>query len=125
MKIDIHTHTRKCKSGDAPAREISPEDLREAILSTEVRIIAITNHNIFDLDQYMAIETSLGEEAQVWPGIEVDILEEGSSGHLLVIVSPTRAKDFSEAVDELTKGSSPDSFTATIAEVLEKSNLAV
>jgi len=120
MKIDIHTHTKKCKSGDAPTREISPEDFCKAILSTEVRIIAITNHNVFDLDQYTAIETSLGEEAQVWPGIELDILEMGSRGHLLVIVSPTQAKDFYETVDEFTKGSSPDRFTAAIDEVLEK-----
>ena len=120
MKIDIHTHTQKCKSGDAYTREISPKDLCEAILSTEVRIIAITNHNIFDLDQYTEIEASLDGEAQVWPGIELDILEKGSKGHLLVIVSPTWAKDFSAAVDELTKGSSRDSFTTTIDEVLEK-----
>ncbi|MBN2314550.1 MAG: hypothetical protein JXM79_11515 [Sedimentisphaerales bacterium] len=120
MKIDIHTHTKKCKSGDALTRNISPENLCEAILSTEVRIIAITNHNVFDLGQYTEIETRLGKEAQVWPGIELDILEEGSRGHLLVIVSPTQAKTFSEAVDEFTKGSSPDSFTATIDEVLEK-----
>jgi predicted ATPase len=120
MKIDIHTHTKKSKSGDAHTREISPEDFCEAILSTEVRIIAITNHNVFDLNQYMAIKSRLVEEAQVWPGIELDILDEDSKGHLLVIVSPTQAKDFSEAVDEFTKNSSPDSFTATIDKVLEK-----
>ncbi len=119
MKIDIHTHTRKCKSGDAPAREISPEDFCEAVLSTEVRIIAITNHNVFDLDQYMAIQTRLSEEVQVWPGIELDIYEAGLRGHLLVIVSPTQAKDFSDTVDEFTAGSNPDSFTATIDEILK------
>ncbi len=120
MKIDIHTHTKKCKSGDAPTREITPKNFCDTILSTEVRIIAITNHNVFDLDQYTAIETGLGEEVQVWPGIELDIHEEGSRGHLVVIVSPTQAKEFSEAVDEFTQCSSPDSFTATIDEVLEK-----
>jgi predicted ATPase len=119
MKIDIHTHTKKCKSGDAPTREISAESFCEAILSTEVRIIAIANHNVFDLGQYREIETRLGKEAQVWPGIELDILEEVSRGHLLVIVSPALAKNFSEAVDELTRSSSPDGFTATIDEVLE------
>jgi predicted ATPase len=120
MKIDIHAHTKKCKSGDAPTREISPENFCDAILSTEVRIVAITNHNVFDLEQYMEIETRLGKEAQVWPGIEIDILEGESKGHLLVIVSPALAKDFSEAVAKFTKGSSPDSFTATIDAVLEK-----
>lgn len=29
MKIDIHTHTKKCKSGDAITREIDAQDLCE------------------------------------------------------------------------------------------------
>jgi len=119
MKIDIHTHTKKCKSGDSPTREIAPLDFCEKVLSTEVRIIAITNHNVFDLDQYTAIETGFGGDAQVWPGIEIDVLEEQSRGHLLVIVSPKRARSFSKAVDELTRGSGPNSFTATVEQVLE------
>ncbi len=119
MKIDIHTHTKKCKSGDAPTREISPEDFCETVLSTEVRIIAVTNHNLFDLEQYNEIEARLGEDAQVWPGIELDILEGTSRGHLLVVVSPKLAREFSEAVKEATKDSSPDSFVATIDEVLK------
>lgn len=119
MKIDIHTHTRKCKSGDAPTREISPADFCETILSTEVRIIAITNHNVFDLNQYDEIETRLGKDAQVWPGIELDILEGEARGHLLVIVSPNSARDFSAAVEKLTKGSTPDNFTARIDGILE------
>lgn len=119
MKIDIHTHTKKCKSGDAPTREISPADFCEAILSTEVRIIAITNHNVFDLDQFEDIKTRLGVDAQVWPGVELDVIDDESRGHLLVIVSPRLAKKFSAAVNELTKDAGPDSFTATIDEVLE------
>lgn len=119
MKIDIHTHTKKCKSGDAPTREITPEDFCETILSTEVRIIAITNHNVFDLNQFDEIETRLGKDAQVWPGIELDILESEARGHLLVIVSPKSARDFSAAVEELTKSSTPDNFTARIDGVLE------
>ncbi len=119
MKIDIHTHTKQCKSGDAPTREISPQDFCEIILSTEVRIVAITNHNVFDLDQYREIENGLGEEAQVWPGIELDIQDGKSRAHLLVIVSPSLGKKFSQAVEELTTGSTPDNFIATIKEVLE------
>ena len=118
MKIDIHTHTRKCKSGDAPTREISPADFCDTILSTEVRIIAITNHNVFDLEQFKEIESRLGEDAQVWPGVELDILYGESRGHLLVIVSPRLASEFSTAVEELTKGCSPDRFTAVLDEVL-------
>lgn len=120
MKIDIHTHTKKCKSGDAPTREISPAEFCETILSTEVRIIAITNHNVFDLDQYKELEARLGDGAQVWPGIELDILDNESRGHLLVIVSPKSASEFSAAVVKLTKLFTPDSFTTTIENVLEK-----
>jgi predicted ATPase len=120
MKIDIHTHTKKCKTGDAHAREISPEDFCEKVLSTDVEIIAITNHNVFDLAQFENIKDGVGEDVQVWPGIELDILDNGSNGHLLVIVSPESASEFSIAVEELIKDSSPDSFTATIDEALEK-----
>lgn len=75
MKIDIHTHTRKCKSGDSPARDIDPADFCEKILFTEVRIVAITNHNVFDLRQYEQIREGLGGDAHVWPGVELDVLE--------------------------------------------------
>ena len=119
MKIDIHTHTRKCKSGDAPTREISPTDFCEKVLATEVRIVAITNHNAFDLAQFEAIQAGLDGEAQVWPGIELDVIDEGARGHLIVIVSPALVQEFAGVVDELTETATPDSFTTTIDEVLE------
>lgn len=118
MKIDIHTHTKRCKSGDAPTREISPADFCETILSTEVRIVAITNHNVFDLAQFKEIESRLGEDVQVWSGVELDVLYAESRGHLLVIVSPRLANEFSSAVEGLTKGCSPDDFTVAIDDVL-------
>lgn len=118
MKIDIHTHTKQCKAGDAPTREISAETFCETILSSDVRIVAITNHNCFDLEQYETVATRLGASVQVWPGIELDILEGHDRGHLLVIVSPTRAKEFSHAVEVITKNIVPDNFTATIDTVV-------
>lgn len=118
MKIDIHTHTRKCKSGDAHTREISAEDFCEQILATDVRIVAITNHNAFDFDQYEEIREGLDGEAQVWPGIELDVVKGESRGHLLVIVSPNAASDFAEAAASLTKGTTPDNFTTTIDDVV-------
>ena len=118
MKIDIHAHTKKCKSGDAPTREITPVEFCEAVLATEVRVIAITNHNAFDLTQYMEIGAKLSGEVQVWPGIELDIQDGGSTGHLLVIVSPKHAKCFSDAVNALTRGFSPDNFTATVDHIV-------
>ncbi len=120
MKIDIHTHTRQCKSGDAPTREIAAADFCEAVRATDVGIIAVTNHNVFDLEQFEEILEEMDGDAQVWPGIELDVVDDGARGHLLVIVSPDKADAFSAVVDKITKGSTPDSFTTTIDEVIEK-----
>lgn len=120
MKIDIHTHTRKCKSGDAHTREIAAKKFCEAVAATNVGIIAITNHNFFDLAQYNEILTGMKGSVQVWPGVELDVVEDGARGHLLVIVSPSIADKFSEAVNSLTNGVSPDSFTIAIEEVLSR-----
>ena len=119
MKIDIHVHTKQCKNGDAPTREVSPKRFCEIVLSTEVKILAITNHNVFDLDQYVEIKSGLDGSAQVWPGIELDVVENGVRGHLLVIVSPEMAETFSETVEAITKESNPNSFTIEFEETLQ------
>ncbi|HKV96021.1 MAG TPA: hypothetical protein VJR90_00835 [Gammaproteobacteria bacterium] len=118
MKIDIHTHTKRCKSGDAHTREIAPKKFCETVVSTDVGIIAITNHNVFDLAQYKEILVGMNGNVQVWPGVELDIVEDGARGHLLVIVAPTAADKFSKVVKSLTKDESPDTFTVAIEEVL-------
>ena len=120
MKIDIHTHTKQCKSGDAPSREIAAADFCEAVRATEVGIIAVTNHNVFDLAQFEEIREKMDGDAQVWPGIELDVVDEGARGHLLVIVSPNKADEFSAAIDEITDGSAPEKFETKIEEVLEQ-----
>jgi predicted ATPase len=118
VKIDIHTHTKKCKSGDAQTREITPEGFCDAVLATEVQVIAITNHNVFDLAQFQEIQQRIGTDAQVWPGVELDVYDANGRGHLLVITSPKIAPQFSEAVIALTTGHTPDSFKVTISDVL-------
>lgn len=120
MKIDIHTHTKKCKSGDAPSREIVATNFCETVMATDVGIIAVTNHNVFDLTQFEEILEEMDGDVQVWPGIELDVVDDGSRGHLLVIVSPEKAGEFFDAVEEITEGSTPDNFDTTIEVVLEK-----
>jgi predicted ATPase len=119
LKIDIHTHTKRCKSGDAPTREVTPEVFCDTVLSTDVRVIAITNHNVFDLPQFQAIQKRLGNDALVWPGVELDVFDGDAKGHLLVITSPKLASQFAVAVEALTNGYTPDSFKATIPDVLK------
>lgn len=118
MKIDIHTHTKRCKKGEAATTEISPKEFCERVSSTDVKIIAITNHNVFDLEQYDEILQHMDTGVQVWPGIELDIVDGESKGHLLAIVSPERANQFHEKVAKLTGASSPDDFSTSVQQVL-------
>jgi ABC-type cobalamin/Fe3+-siderophores transport system ATPase subunit len=118
LKIDIHTHTKKCKSGDAPTREVTPQVFCDTILSTDVKVVAITNHNVFDFLQFQAIQKLIGNDALVWPGVELDVYDGDVKGHLLVITSPTRAAMLATAIATLTKGFTPDTFKVTIPDVL-------
>jgi ABC-type cobalamin/Fe3+-siderophores transport system ATPase subunit len=119
LKIDIHTHTKKCKSGDAPTREVTAEVFCNTVLSTDVKVIAVTNHNVFDLQQFQAIQERIGKDAVVWPGVELDVYDDNGKGHLLVITSPTRAVKLAAAVAALTRGHTPDTFKVTIPDVLK------
>lgn len=118
MKIDIHTHTKKTKQGDAATREIDAKTFHEIVSSTEVKIIAITNHNVFDLEQFDEFVATVGSDFQIWPGVELDILEEERRGHLIVIVGPGHANALSEKVKSLSEGMTPDSFSISIDDVI-------
>ena len=52
LKIDLHCHTRKVKKGDAKTREVTPDLFEKKIADADVNIVAITNHNLFDIEQY-------------------------------------------------------------------------
>lgn len=119
MKIDIHTHTKKCKQGDASTREIEPQRFYNIVSETDVGIIAITNHNVFDLPQFNAMVDIANNDFQIWPGIELDIDNDGDRGHLIVIVSPSEAKKFSSSVLEATKGYTPDNFKISIEDTVK------
>ena len=120
MKIDVHTHTRKIKSGDAESRNIESKRFFDIIKNTDVKILAITNHNHFDLRQYEDFHNGLIGICQIWPGIELDILENGKRSHLLVICNPKNCQDFDKQVKKLLKKESPDTFIVSISETVDK-----
>lgn len=117
MKIDIHTHTRKIKTGDPDTRNIEAKAFSEIIKNTDVKILAITNHNHFDLTQFEAFRDSVSSHCQIWPGVELDIFEE-KKAHLLVIANPKNALEFNKRVDELLSGKNADSFTINLKETV-------
>jgi len=120
MKIDIHTHTRKIKSGDAETRNIDSKRFFDIIKNTDVKILAITNHNHFDLTQYEEFHNGLTGICQIWPGIELDVLENGKRSHLLVICNPKYSKEFDKQIKSFLKKEKPDTFTISISELVDK-----
>ena len=118
MKIDIHVHTKKTKQGDAVTREIDAKRFNEIISSTEVRIVAITNHNVFDLKQYDEFVTTVDDGFQIWPGVELDVHEDGRRGHLILIVSPDRARELQSTIQAISEDVSPDDFSMSIKDVV-------
>ncbi len=118
MKIDIHVHTKKTKQGDAATREIEAKRFHRIISSTEVKIVAITNHNVFDSAQYKEFVEAVGNDFQIWPGVELDVLEDGRKGHLIVVVSPEHANQLEETIVKVSKDKSPDNFNISISKVI-------
>ena len=76
-KADLHIHTISTIT-DHPF-EFSEDKLLEYIEFAKLDCIAITNHNLFDLEQYNSIKTKIS--IPVFPGIEIDL----EGGHLLLI----------------------------------------
>lgn len=121
MKLDIHVHTRKIKSGDASTRNIEKDKFIDILKDTDVKILAITNHNHFDLKQYEEFRDGVSLTCQIWPGIELDILESGKKrAHLIVICNPKSHFQFDLNVKEILENKNPDTFTTTLKETVEK-----
>ena len=123
MKIDLHCHTKKVKKGDNEKRNVSLEVFKQKISDADVKIVAITNHNLFDLEQYNIYTEAVSDYCKLWPGIEIDIQEENSSRyHLIVIANPENAEEFSSITKELFDGQDLDTYTLNCKEVYEKLN---
>lgn len=126
MKIDLHCHTQKVKTGDAVTRNVTPEKFATKITEADVKIVAITNHNKFDYKQYLQLKESVKDICNVWPGVELDIQgksdEDGKvkRGHLIVIANPDNAEIFAKNMEELIQDQSPDEFLTDVVTVFDK-----
>jgi hypothetical protein len=119
MKIDLHCHTQKIKSGDSLTRNVTPELFAQKIADADVKIVAITNHNNFDFEQYNILSTCVQDYCQVWPGAEFDIKDiSNKRWHLIIVVNPAEAKSFNVIVHSLVDGKNKDSVSFTMREVI-------
>ena len=94
-KIDLHIHTKSTISDSEFV--FSFQKLKEYVETLEVDCIAITNHNLFDLEQFKQIVNDL--EVKVLPGIEINLV----SGHLLLISEYEELEDFNGKCIEVSK----------------------
>jgi ABC-type dipeptide/oligopeptide/nickel transport system ATPase component len=93
--IDLHIHTIPTISDSDFAFDLNA--LANYIKTCSVDGIAVTNHNIFDLNQYREIEKCL--EIPVYPGVEINI----ENGHLLLISDICDLSDFQSKCLELSR----------------------
>jgi len=105
-KIDFHIHTISTISDSSFSFNL--DQLKEYIQNTGVDAIAITNHNVFDVDQFRQISASVS--IPVFPGIEVNI----ENGHLLLIAEKNELPDFDSQCAELkSRISNPEDLITT------------
>ena len=118
MKIDLHCHTLNCKKGDGENREPTVELFAEKIELSEVKVVAITNHNHFNKQQYDLFRNTVKENCDVWPGIELDVKELGSkAGHVLIITSPELVDQFYDVVNKNINIYNPNTLEITVGEM--------
>lgn len=123
MKIDLHCHTKQIKSGDGEGRNVTPELFREKVMNADVKIVAITNHNAFDYQQYVALKDSVEGFCAVWPGVEIDI--QGSNKkkfHLIVVANPDNAEAFADGVEKLFAEQNLETCKLNLREVYDVLN---
>lgn len=97
-KVDLHIHTVSTKSDSSFEFDINT--LKDYVQQRELDVIAIVNHNLFDIEQYNMISKELPDTV-VFPGIEVNIGQ--NKGHLIVISDIEHVVDFAGKCEEVEK----------------------
>ena len=122
MKIDFHCHTKSVKQGETEKRNIDSKRFVEKINDANVKIVAITNHNDFDKKQYEEFVEEANESFQIWPGIELDIKDDETEAHLIIISNPNCLNEFETSINNLIGDNEKSTFIANIEDVLNEFN---
>ncbi len=85
-KIDLHIHTISTMS-DA-GFTFSIETFKRYVEESSLDAVAVTNHDIFDVDQFKEIQNALN--TVVLPGIEINV----AKGHVLIIGNASQLDSF-------------------------------
>ena len=95
MLIDFHCHTKATKSGEDKKRNIKPEDFKNVILNAQVKMVAITNHNEFNKEEFIKYSNEVNDDFILLPGIELDIKGiDDERGHVVIVYDNTDIDNF-------------------------------
>lgn len=121
MKIDLHCHTLSIKDGESPTRNVTADMFKQKLVAANVEIVAITNHNKFDLEQFNLFTKTVNGLCQVWAGIELDVIGvDNNKYHMIAICSPSKVNEFDEEVSKLIQREAPENFAVDALEVIGK-----
>lgn len=97
MKIDLHCHTQSTKD-EGIERDISVQEMIPILVSKEVEIASITNHNLFDLNEFNeSCELGILHGLQFYPGVELDVIGlDNEQAHVIIVIDPKQASKFDE-----------------------------
>lgn len=126
MKIDLHCHTLQIKTGDPESRTVSCDVFAEKIQNSDVKIVAITNHNAFDFTQYKLFKKRVESYCDVWPGAELDVYgEKVKNGkpvkfHVIIVANPVTVDKFNKTINKMMKDQDVNTFSLHIKDLCKK-----
>lgn len=108
-KIDLHIHTIATIND----RDFTfcMDTLKSYVTEANLDAIAITNHDMFDAEQFRVINESL--PIAVFPGIEINL----DNGHILLMSDGSNVKDFENRSNEVSRRISQIGDSITVGDL--------
>lgn len=109
-KIDLHIHTVKTISDRE--FEFSIDTFKRYVIEAKLDAVAVTNHDVFDAEQFRLIKEAL--PIVVFPGIEINV----DACHVLVIARPADVDDFRAKTAEVSRRISNIGDSISVSELI-------
>lgn len=94
--IDLHIHTVSTISDSA--FDFCLDTFKKYVEEAHLDAVAVTNHDVFDADQFKLIQKALGKTV-VFPGIEINV----EKGHVLIIGNASDVDDFRSKAAQISR----------------------
>ena len=99
-RIDLHIHTVRTVC-DPQNYNFDLDILKEYVSKARLDAVAVTNHNLFDRENYDSVCDAL--DIPVFPGIEINVKTLGKYGHVLLIAPDDCLEDFAACAGMLAQ----------------------